>query len=89
MKKDTRTVPVHILKIMTEFFGDNLLTKKERDDLDRWIDAAEDNMVIFEEVLNVVESRKRNPKKYPKDRDSILTKLVEQEEREVSLGKYR
>lgn len=67
MENDNRTVPIYIAAIMIECLGDNLLTAKERDDLDAWLIASEENVDLFEEMVTMVQSRKEEPWLFPED----------------------
>ena len=53
MITDTRVIPMHMVKIILGFFR-NKLTDQEHDELDEWICATDDNMLVFEEMLEIM-----------------------------------
>ena len=55
------TIPVSIAKLMIAYFNQTI-SKGELDSLDEWICASDDNMRIFDEMVNLVEDRRKAPK---------------------------
>ena len=52
--EDTRSIPAHIVKIVVTYFTHNILTDDERDILDEWVCASDDNQIIFEAMVELV-----------------------------------
>jgi uncharacterized protein YbgA (DUF1722 family) len=57
IKKDSRQISVHITKLIVGYFNQTL-TEEERETLDEWICTYDDNMRVFEEIVQLVQSRK-------------------------------
>jgi len=51
------SMQVSIAKLMIAYFN-HTITQSELDSLDEWICASDDNMKIFDEMVNLVEDRK-------------------------------
>ena len=86
MKEDNRIVPIHIVRLMIEYFSNDLLTEQERNDLDEWINTSDDNMKIFEEMVELVESRKESFWKYPDNPDRIFLRRLFEERTSFDTG---
>ena len=56
MEADNRTISVTITKLIVGFFNETL-TVTEHNRLDEWICENDDNMIIFEEMVELVQSR--------------------------------
>ena len=55
------TIPVSISKLIIAYFNQTI-SKGELDSLDEWILASDDNMKIFDEMVSLVEDRRKAPK---------------------------
>lgn len=64
MQQDHQTIPLSIVKLLIGFFS-HTNNKAEKDALDKWICADDDNMKIFEECLEIT----YRPTRYDPERD--------------------
>jgi hypothetical protein len=56
MRDNTQLIPLSIAKLIVAFFNETL-TPEEQNDLDAWVSASEENLIVFEEMVELVEKR--------------------------------
>ena len=54
MNTDSRIIPFHIVELTLGFFKQQL-TDKQHDELDAWVDESEENLTMFEEMVDSIE----------------------------------
>ncbi len=52
MEETGKTIPSRAAKLITGYFN-FILTEKEKDELDEWICASDDNMEMFEAIVEI------------------------------------
>jgi hypothetical protein len=56
MRDNTKLIPLSIAKLIVVFFNETLMLE-EQNDLDAWVSASEENLIVFEEMVELVEKR--------------------------------
>ena len=56
MRSNTQLIPLSIAKLIVAFFNETL-APEEQNDLDAWVSVSEENLIVFEEMVELVEKR--------------------------------
>jgi len=54
MNTDSRIIPFHIVKLTLGFYKQQLIDGKH-DELDAWVTEADENQIMFEEMVESIE----------------------------------
>jgi hypothetical protein len=56
MENNYQLIPLLIAKLIVAFFNETL-TLEEQNELDAWVSASDENLIVFEEMVELVEKR--------------------------------
>jgi hypothetical protein len=71
MENNPTMIPVEAAKLILRY-SHNLLTEKEKDQLDEWLNASNDNLVIFEDLMKDHFDNVFNPDSLIIDTENLL-----------------
>ena len=71
MEKNNQLIPLHYARLVTGFLQ-NSLTEAQKDELDDWICASDENMIMFEDLTEGFDNKIFDPEEFMYETGDVI-----------------